>query len=154
MPLPRSNHATPPPRPAGWVWRHLAPWLARLLSLGLILLMQGPAMLMQEVAWAKMLVSYTQEKGLKRGVVETFDGKHPCELCAKASELRKDSGPREPLDRPAPDMRLAWAEMLPIAAMNLPEFHGHELPVLESQWMNAVHGRTMDGPSPPPPERA
>ena len=55
--------------------------------------MQGPAMLVQEVAWAKMLVTYTQERGLKRGVIETFDGKHPCDLCNKAAEMRQQEQP-------------------------------------------------------------
>jgi hypothetical protein len=36
------------------------PWLRQFAVICLILLMQGPAMLVQEVAWVKMLVTYTQ----------------------------------------------------------------------------------------------
>jgi hypothetical protein len=72
------------------------------LAIALILLMQGPAMLVQEVAWVKMLVSYTQERGLKRGVIETFDGKHPCKLCKKAAEIRQQEQPQDPAEKQAP----------------------------------------------------
>lgn len=98
-------------------------WSYRLLALLLLLLMQGPAMLVQEVAWAQMLVSYTQERGLKRGVVETFDGNHPCELCAKASELREDERRDDPLERPSNRNRFqfSWAEMVPLAFLRIPK---------------------------------
>lgn len=48
----------------------------------------------------EMLVSYTRQGGLVRGVVETFDGKHPCKMCAKAAELRKNEGKGDPMNQP------------------------------------------------------
>lgn len=36
----------------------------KLVGIALVLAMQGPAMLVQEVAWLKMLISYIQERGL------------------------------------------------------------------------------------------
>ena len=127
----------------------------RLLAIVLILLMQGPAMLVQEVAWVKMLVSYTQERGLARGVVETFDGKHPCELCAKASEIRKDEGNDEPSERQSGAMRfrLSWAEMVPSAMLFLPGVPELEIVRLGPQWIFRGRGRGAEAPASPPPER-
>ena len=87
------------------------PWGKRLLAIALILLMQGPAMLLQEIAWANMLVDYTRERGLKDGVVATFDGEHPCELCLKAQAIREDERKQESPERPGSELRLrmAWA---------------------------------------------
>ena len=98
------------------------PWLRQFVVICLILLMQGPAMLVQEVGWVRMLVTYTQERGLKRGVIETFDGKHPCKLCAKAAQIRKSREKQEPSERlPGTALiRLSWAEMVPAVMMNLP----------------------------------
>lgn len=89
-------------------------WLKRLCAVTLILLMQGPAMLVQEVAWAKMLGRYCSENGLARGVVRTFDGKHPCKMCAKAEELRNSEGKSQPLNQSQEKKpnRFTWGEMV------------------------------------------
>jgi hypothetical protein len=36
---------------------------------------------LQIAAWSGMLVSYSQHSGIVEGVVQTFDGNHPCGLC-------------------------------------------------------------------------
>jgi len=36
---------------------------------------------LQSVAWASMLVKYSQQVSLPKAVAETFDGAHPCDLC-------------------------------------------------------------------------
>lgn len=127
----------------------------RVLAIVLILLMQGPAMLVQEVAWVKMLVNYTQERGLARGVVETFDGNHPCELCAKASEIRKDERRDDPAERQSGGVRfrLSWAEMVPSALLFVPGVPELEIVGLGPQWIVRGHGRGAEAPAPPPPER-
>ncbi len=51
---------------------------------------------LQGIAWAKMLVEYSQADGLREGVVKTFDGEHPCEMCASISKGR-ESEKRDPL---------------------------------------------------------
>ena len=128
--------------------------MKRLMAVVLVLCLQGPAMLLQEVAWVKMLVEYTAERGFARGVVETFDGNHPCELCAKADDLRKGQGSGEPSER-VPDHRgrLAWAEMLPSDGVRLPA--AGELSPLGSKPATYIHscGRGCDAPAAPPPER-
>jgi hypothetical protein len=131
------------------------PHLRRLLATALILLMQGPAMLVQEVAWVKMLVSYTQERGLKRGVIETFDGNHPCALCHKAEKLRQQEKPSDPDGKQLPEsqrVRLAWAEMIAGERIHLANPPGrdvvHGAPVCASR----DSGIGADAPVPPPPK--
>lgn len=128
--------------------------MKRLMAVVLVLCLQGPAMLLQEVAWAKMLIEYTAERGFARGVVETFDGSHPCELCVKAGDLRKGEGKDNPSER-VPDhrSRLAWAEMLPCTGVRLPA--AGELNSLGSKPAACIQsrGRGCDAPAAPPPER-
>lgn len=52
-------------------------------------LVGGHWAMLQVVAWAGMLRSYTQEKGLIEGVRETFDGEHPCPMCCHLAEARE-----------------------------------------------------------------
>ena len=49
---------------------------------------------LQAVAWAGMIVSYSQEAPLGEAVAKTFDGQHPCTLCkqiAKGKQSEKKS---------------------------------------------------------------
>lgn len=128
--------------------------LRKLLAIALILLMQGPAMLVQEVAWVKMLVSYTQERGLKRGVMETFDGNHPCGLCKKAAELRQQEQPQDPAEKqlPTPRPRLAWAEMVASDLLKMPVIAGHDISVPIIAGSTRDSGKDADAPGSPPPE--
>jgi len=131
-------------------------WLKRLGTVSLILLMQGPAMLVQEVAWTKMLVSYSREKGLARGVVETFDGKHPCQMCAKAEELRNSEGKGDPRNQPQEknSRRFTWGEMIVAKWLVVPMDSGTQY--LTSFAVEPVRplGRGKDSPASPPPKQA
>jgi hypothetical protein len=84
-----------------------------LAAFGMILLMQGPAMLTQEIAWVRMLIDYSGDTGVARAVVDTFGGQRPCELCELAERIRngEEGDPAE--ERSEQRQRLAWAEMLP-----------------------------------------
>jgi hypothetical protein len=128
--------------------------LRKLLAIALVLLMQGPAMLVQEVAWVKMLVSYTQERGLKRGVMETFDGEHPCGLCKKAAELRQQEQPRDPAEKqmPAQRQRFAWAEMVASELLKMPVIAGHDVSARMTACTARDSGKGADAPDSPPPE--
>jgi hypothetical protein len=49
---------------------------------------------LQVVAWAGMIVGYSQEAPLGEAVVKTFDGQHPCKLCkeiARGKQSEKKS---------------------------------------------------------------
>lgn len=131
-------------------------WMKRLCAVSLILLMQGPALLVQEVAWAKMLVSYTQQRGLVRGVVETFDGKHPCKMCAKAAELRKSEGKSDPLNQPREKkpIRFTWGEMVDTRHLVVPEDSWIDCLAPLSSVTLRTPGRGKDSPLVPPPRQA
>ena len=88
----------------------------RLLAVLLLLLLQGPATVMQEVAWCRMIVTYSRENGFARGVVETFDGSRPCSLCRVAEKLRKTATPEQ--NRPE-DSRLSWGHLLPSSRLRI-----------------------------------
>jgi hypothetical protein len=50
----------------------------------------------QTLAWAQMVISYSQDAPLTEALAKTFDGKHPCKLCkniaeSKQSEKKADS---------------------------------------------------------------
>lgn len=124
--------------------------------MGLILLLQGPAMLTQEIAWAGMLVSYTRDRGLVRGVAETFNGKHPCKMCAKATEMRRGEAPGNPEEKPATARRisLAWSEMVPSEGLKMPVIAGRDIVVPAVPWTARDGGRCPEAPVPPPPRRA
>lgn len=131
--------------------------LLRPLAIAMILLMQGPAMLVQEVAWVKMLVSYTQERGLKRGVIETFDGNHPCALCEKAAEIREQEQPQDPTEKRIPQqgLRLAWVEMIPAAGpLVIPVAFGHDISAPLFAATAEDSGKGAAAPDSPPPRWA
>lgn len=41
--------------------------------------------LLQLIAWSKMMVQYSLDHGLQKGMSMTFSGNHPCALCHAAS---------------------------------------------------------------------
>ena len=146
-------------RVADWLFPmfRIKSWLKRLCAVSLILLMQGPAMLVQEVAWAGMLVTYTRQNGLARGVTETFDGRHPCRLCAKAEDLRKSEGKGDPQNsqQEKKSLRFIWGEMVAANRLVVPGDSGRDC--LEKTTVAATPrtpGRGKDSPVLPPPERA
>lgn len=127
----------------------------RLCAVGLILLIQGPAMLVQEVAWAGMLVKYSREKGFVRGVVETFDGKHPCKMCAKAAELRKNEHQPDPQNpkRERVPVRVAWSDMVSNPCrIVVPNGSVCDCGLTFAATAPRLLGRETDAPVPPPPE--
>jgi hypothetical protein len=145
-------------RVADWLFPmfRIESWLKRLCAVGLILLLQGPAMLVQEVAWAKMLVSYTQQRGLLRGVVDTFDGKHPCKMCAQAEAIRKSEGKGDPQHPQSgkKSIRFTWGEMVTANRLVVPEDRGRDCLKPLATASTRTPGRGKDSPVLPPPEQA
>jgi hypothetical protein len=43
---------------------------------------------LQSVAWGRMVVQYSQRVPLAEAVAQTFDGNHPCNLCKDISAAR------------------------------------------------------------------
>jgi hypothetical protein len=135
--------------------KRIRTWLTRLCAVCLILLIQGPAMLVQEVAWAGMLVSYSRDRGFDRGVVETFDGNHPCKMCAKAAELRKKEhqpDPQSPQREKVP-VRFTWGDMVSHSCrVMVPNASERDCCLTPAAAVPPMLGRDMDSPVVPPPE--
>jgi hypothetical protein len=52
-------------------------------------------MVLQTVAWAGMIVSYSEKAPLGTALAETFDGKHPCPLCKAIATGKKSEKKNE-----------------------------------------------------------
>ena len=55
----------------------------------------GHWMVLQSVAWSRMLVSYSQEGKIVSAVAKTFDGRHPCSLCKQIEQAKKSDPQQE-----------------------------------------------------------
>lgn len=53
--------------------------------------------ILQMVAWTQMLNDYSKDKGILVAVKETFDGEHPCAMCLKIKEGRKQENENSPI---------------------------------------------------------
>jgi hypothetical protein len=49
----------------------------------------GHWMVLQSVAWTRMLVTYSQDGDFATAVTQTFDGRHPCALCQKIGQAKR-----------------------------------------------------------------
>ncbi len=72
--------------------------------------------LLQSVAWAGMLVRYSQEGcSLSTAIAKTLDGQHPCQLCKITESGRRSTAspeaptPVQKLDLFAQDRPVAWS---------------------------------------------
>jgi hypothetical protein len=71
-------------------------WVGNLfLILALLTATNSQWFVLQSVAWASMIVRYSERAPLEVALMHTFDGKHPCCLCkaiaaAKKSEKKKE----------------------------------------------------------------
>ena len=68
---------------------------------------------LQTVAWAGMIVSYSEKAPLKTALAETFDGKHPCPLC-KAIAAGKKSEKKNEFTAPMPKLEFPPAQENPV----------------------------------------
>lgn len=70
--------------------------LARVLALLAIFAGSGGHwVVLQSVAWSRMLVAYAQTAPLPRALEKTFDGQHPCALCQKIATAKKSEPHRD-----------------------------------------------------------
>jgi hypothetical protein len=68
-----------------------------LCSLAFLQLLGGHWAILQVGAWAGMVVSYSQQSGLIAGLLQTFDGEHPCPVCKAIECGKKREGKKAPL---------------------------------------------------------
>jgi hypothetical protein len=58
------------------------------IALALCCSLGGYWLTLQSIAWATMVFNYSQHCSFKQAIVQTFDGKHPCDLCKHISKTR------------------------------------------------------------------
>jgi hypothetical protein len=58
--------------------------------LAAVLLSGGPWSVLQVIAWARMVVVYSQQGSLTSALVKTFDGRHPCALCLQIRQGERE----------------------------------------------------------------
>jgi len=74
--------------------RHTARLVFRSIALAVALGMSGGHwMLLQSVAWTRMIVEYSRRATLETALEETFDGRHPCSMCRLIEAARQASQP-------------------------------------------------------------
>lgn len=102
--------------------------------------------LLQSIAWARMLLEYSDSYGLTRGVKYTFDGEHPCPLCKRIQQAQADAGADDRVMRlpPPTDLRCT----LPAFA-RVPGAAGTRSPL--SRASRRWEGRLAEQPPVPPP---
>lgn len=115
----------------------------------------GPTTLMQVYAWIGMIVTYSQEDGLAKGVKDTFSGERPCHLCKKIATVKKDES-KQPLSKEVDLSALAKFRTECIAQeiirLKPPRHVEHKQPMIlgSATWVSSWH----ESPVSPPPELA
>lgn len=122
---------------------------------GCLHLTGGPYALVQSYAWASMIIQYSKDDGIAKGVKDTFSGERPCPLCKKIATVKKDEA-KLPLSKEIDLSALAnlRTECLAqeIIRLKPPRHIEHkQLPILgRAAWMSSWH----EPPVSPPPELA
>lgn len=120
----------------------------RLILVVLLIALGLSPVLMQTVAWARMLVEYSRNTTLTAAVEMTFDGEHPCALCRKVQKAQKE-GETDHAPQAPPTMRDivffhegSVMRITPMVAMSQPQARGHDSATLVT--------RHQKPPVPPP----
>ena len=112
----------------------------------------GPWAVLQTVAWGEMLRDYYQRSGSCVVAVEqTFDGKHPCDLCrqiAVAKDQQGKDGQQTPVSTWAKDA--AKVKALPAARVFQAGRPEKALPWEPVAWTGRQTSRVEAPPTPPP----
>jgi len=66
-------------------------WSFAACSLAVVLMLGGPGSVLQVVAWARMVVVYSQQGSFASALVKTFDGLHPCSLCFEIRQGQQEA---------------------------------------------------------------
>jgi hypothetical protein len=72
----------------------------------------GPWLALQTAAWARMLVTYSQQEGLLQGVTMTFNGRNPCSLCKSITQATARSVAEQENSPSAVPSETVWAAVL------------------------------------------
>ena len=55
-------------------------------------LLGGHWAILQTAAWMGMVIDYSKSAGVETGIMKTFDGKHPCQLCLSVAKDKEKEG--------------------------------------------------------------
>jgi hypothetical protein len=123
-------------------------WSFAACLLAVVLLFGGPWPVLQVIAWARMVVVYSQQGSFAAALVKTFDGRHPCALCleirsGQQEDQHKDhQNPRERSERMTElfcDAQRMVVPLAPTAVLEAPR------PLSDS------YSRLIEAPPTPPP---
>jgi len=90
---------------------------SRWLLLGLLLVsMGGHLVLVQTVAWSRMLVDYSSGSSFKEAVAKTFDGEHPCAMCKVVKKTKSEEEKKAPLLKAEMKMDITLAPEVTVPA--------------------------------------
>lgn len=94
------------------------------ISLALFLVLGGPWVVLQTVAWTKMVIDYSERSSVPEAFSKTFDGNHPCGLCKKITKAKEG-------ERKSPLVITQAKKEGPFLTVNTvglarPDCHGHE----------------------------
>lgn len=126
---------------------------ARLLFclLTLLHLCGGHLGVLQVVAWTRMIRDYSEERGLLEGVKDTFDGAHPCSLCNRISEEKRNQpADQDPLSQIKTEPFAKWLNLQPGMAVPAPDWKAPD-PVIVCCDDETSIGQWSAAPPTPPP---
>ncbi|MBM3879928.1 MAG: hypothetical protein FJ387_09450 [Verrucomicrobia bacterium] len=85
------------PKRRGWrlhlAWRMTGHWAC---LLAICLATGGHWLVLQSVAWGRMLAIYARQDSFGVALAKTFDGKHPCAMCQAVERGRQEEEERAP----------------------------------------------------------
>ena len=97
---------------------------------------------LQSVAWVTMVAGYSQAEPLKKALVKTFDGRHPCPICKFVAQEKKS---QEKQETQKLLIKLDFFLDLPSVAVFHPK--GDSSPWIIAQ---VLHAHKDSPPTPPP----
>ena len=120
--------------------------LLGVLLIGLILGMtDGHWLILQSVAWTRMIMDYSRTSSLRTALALTFDGQHPCALC-KQIQAAKHSSQHLEMQQPSVKLDDMLSETPPAGWFDPP-----------CAWFPAagdfIYPSRTDPPPVPPPRR-
>ncbi|HEY8901690.1 MAG TPA: hypothetical protein VIM61_14860 [Chthoniobacterales bacterium] len=96
-----------------------------LAALALFTVAGGHWAVLQSVAWAQMLRTYSQDATVSAAIAKTFSGQYPCGLCRKIAEAKKTEEQKAPefiAAKKSPEFLAARRSMLPAPFVTTREY--------------------------------
>ena len=124
--------------------KQISRMLLRVVLVAMILVMTGGHwLILQSVAWTKMIVDYSRSSSVGTAIKQTFDGRHPCDIC-KWIQKEKQSSKQQELKQPSVPDDVVFAETHTFSFFDPP-----------CSWIpgdgDFIHPSRCDPPPVPPP---